>query len=1124
MPLPVRKPAARRAALRLELLEARAVPAAAVGVNFSGGSGNTFAPPDSDGAIGPANYVQFINGRFAVYSKTGSLVSAKSDRAFWNAALAHSGQSGVTDVSDPRILYDPLSDRWFASQITIDVDVGNLVLVGRSDTNNPAGSWSAAKYLAVDSNTFGDFDTLGLDANAVYVGTVNFDSTNSAPAGDTITSIPKADLLASIPSVANRTMNTTTGFQEGEVLAGVTNFASNPTHGSILGGDAYMAGRVRRTWVTGAGGPNATFGPTDSILVQAANNPTQAHQPDGTAQIDPLDNRFGSTVYQVGDLILAVRSFLDQLSGFDAVRLTVISDSRGQVVTEATWRRTGFDYLDPSVAMNAFGDIVIGFTRSGVALGSGATDGRLGAYAVTAFLDPNNPAAGVQFGSEFKLKAGSTTGYHMFGGPFERWGDFSATSVDPTDPTSFWTTQEYAVAPGTWGTRISQVVVSPRVTGVSSTVANGTYGFGAVIPITVTFNAPVVVTGTPQLFLAAGIDAVGTYTSGSGTNTLTFTYTVRHSDVSADLDYVSSSALVLNGATIKLKSSKVSLDAILTLPNPGDPGSLGANKDIVIDTRPKVTGGVTSPLPNGTYHTTAVIPITVTFNTAVDVVGTPLLQLNAGAVATASYASGSGTNVLTFNYTVQDGQQSFDLDYSSSAALVTNGGSIQDHLGGLAADLTLPNPGAAGSLGANKKIVIDGLSPVVVGVTSSLANGAYGFGQVIPITVTFNKTVDVTGTPELALNSGGTADYTGGTTTSTLSFSYTVGAGDFVADLDAASATALTLNGGTITDPLTGLDAYLAVPVAPAANSLAGSKNISVDARPAELQDVTSTEPDGSYAAGTVIPITITFTKPVDVTGTPLLALNSGGTATYTGGNGTFTALTFTYTVQAGENAADLDAASATALTLNGGTILDHLFGTPVPLDVPFGAANPNSLAAHKDLVIDTTAPSVVDYRVVFGSNSYSLNGSARFDLPWRITSIQVVFDEPITAGAASSLTGLAADRLTGLGTKTLTWRLTTPLVLGSPATALAASGPSALTDRAGNPIRPFSQGFKVLWGDFDDNGVVDGRDEAAIRGHQAGPYQPGSAGYNLFADLSGDGIVNLVDVGIARSRNGAHL
>lgn len=1124
MPLPARPPAARRAALRLEPLEARAVPAAAVGVNFSGGSGNTFAPPDSDGAVGPSNYVQFINGRFAVYTKSGSPVgSIRSDRAFWNAALSHSGLPGVTAVSDPRILYDPFSDRWFASEITIGVNAGNRVLVGRSDTNNPAGSWHANSYLAVDGNTLGDFDTLGLDAFGVYIGTTNF-NTGGNLVGSTLNSIPKADLLRPVPSVDNRTANTQTTFNLGEVPVGVTNFAPNPPHASVVAAEQFAAGFLKRTTITGTGGPNAQFSQPTTMFVQTTPDPVPARQPDGTAVIDPLDARFGSTIYQVGDLILGVRSFRDPQTGFDAVRLSVLSDSQTAVVTEATWGRTGFDYIDPSVAMNAYGDIVIGFTRSSSILGSGANDGRLGAYAVTATLDLTNSSAGVQWGSEFQLRAGGSAKYHpgITEGVLERWGDFSATGVDPTDPTSFWTTQEYAVNPTTWGTRISQVVVSPRVSGVSSTAANGTYGVGAIIPITVTFNAPVVVTGTPLLDLAAGLDVVATYTGGSGTNTLTFTYTVGHAQQTDDLDYVSSTAIDLNGGTIKLKSSKVNLAANLTLPTPGDSGSLGANKDIVIDTRPKVTGGVSSPLQNGTYHTNTVVPITVTFNGAVDVSGTPELLLNSGAGAVADYVSGTGTATLTFNYTVLDGQQSADLDYTSTAALLTNGGSIRDHFGGLAADVTLPAPEAAGSLGANKNLMIDGRSPVIIGLDSSLADGPYGFGQVIPVKVTFNKSVDVTGIPRLALNSGGAANYTGGTGSAILTFSYTVGLGDFTTDLDAATPAALT--GGTIIDQSTGVDAYRFVPVAPAAGSLAVGKDIAVDARPAELSDVTSTKPNGAYRAGVVIPITVTFSKLVDVTGTPLLSLNSGGTATYTGGTGTFTSLSFTYTVQPGDTAADLDAASDAALTLNGGTIQDHVFGNPVPLVVPVGAADPRSLAAHKNLVIDTKAPSVVDYRVVFGSKWYSLNGSTRFDLPWRVTAIQVVFDEPITAGTAASLIGPPADRLTGLGTTTLTWHLATALAQGSPTTLLSITGATALTDRAGNPINPFAKGFIVLWGDVNDDHTVNGADEAAVRNFQAAPYQPGSAGYNLFADLSGDGIVNLIDVGIARSRSGTQL
>ena len=140
------------------------------------------------------------------------------------------------------------------------------------------------------------------------------------------------------------------------------------------------------------------------------------------------------------------------------------------------------------------------------------------------------------------------------------------------------------------------------------------------------------------------------------------------------------------------------------------------------------------------------------------------------------------------------------------------------------------------------------------------------------------------------------------------------------------------------------------------------------------------------------------------VTGTPQLALNSGGTASYSGGNGTDT-LTFLYVVAAGQNSSRLDYASTAGLTLNGGTIVDSGNNNPVDLDLPApGAAG--SLSANSDIVIDTVAPTVVDYRVLFGSESYSLIGSARLDLPWQITGIQVEFSKPIANADMNSLSG----------------------------------------------------------------------------------------------------------------------
>ncbi len=112
---------------------------------------------------------------------------------------------------------------------------------------------------------------------------------------------------------------------------------------------------------------------------------------------------------------------------------------------------------------------------------------------------------------------------------------------------------------------------------VTSSTPNGTYLTNQSISIQVSFNGAVTVTGIPQLALNSG--GTAKYSSGSGSATLTFTYTVGASDSSAHLDYASTAALTLNGGAIKDANLA---DAILTLPAPGTPGSLGANTSIVI--------------------------------------------------------------------------------------------------------------------------------------------------------------------------------------------------------------------------------------------------------------------------------------------------------------------------------------------------------------------------------------------------------------------------------------------------------------------------------------------------------------------------------------------------------------
>jgi len=504
-------------------------------------------------------------------------------------------------------------------------------------------------------------------------------------------------------------------------------------------------------------------------------------------------------------------------------------------------------------------------------------------------------------------------------------------------------------AAGSLGANKAIVIVSALgVTNVTSTIANGTYTTGDVIPVTVTFSQVVNVTGTPQLTLETGTtDRVVNYSSGSGTVTLTFSYTVQAGDTSADLDYAATTSLALNGGTIR---NAALTDAILTLPAPAATGSLGANKAIVLSVL--AVKNVTSTTADGTYTAGTVIPVTITFNQAVTVTGTPQLTLETGTTdRTVNYTSGTGTATLTFNYTVQSGDTSADLDYKATTSLALNSGTIKNATL-TDATLTLPTPGAPRSLGANKAIVI--VSTLgVTNVTSTAADGTYTTGAVIPVTVTFSQVVNVTGFPQLTLETGTTdraASYISGTGTATLTFNYTVQAGDISADLDYVATTSLALNGGTIKNAAGTINATLTLPAPGVAGSLGANKAIVISTL--AVTNVSSTAANGTYTTGFVIPVTITFSEAVTVVGTPQLTLETGTTdrvINYSSGTGTVT-LTFSYTVQAGDTSADLDYKATTSLVLNGGTIQNAaLVNATLTLPAP-GAAG--SLGYNKALVI----------------------------------------------------------------------------------------------------------------------------------------------------------------------------
>lgn len=298
--------------------------------------------------------------------------------------------------------------------------------------------------------------------------------------------------------------------------------------------------------------------------------------------------------------------------------------------------------------------------------------------------------------------------------------------------------------------------------------------------------------------------------------------------------------------------------------------------EIVIDMIPPEDPTVSSDTPAGTYTVGDVIDVYVQYNEPIRVVGTPTLALNiAPGPSTAIYdpvatAAWPDRDRVYFSYTVQPGDAVAALDYAAPAALLLNGGFIED-LAANPAPIVLPAPGGPGSLAGTKTIAIDTAAPTVVApfVATTSPAGTYVVGSPpVTLTVTFSEPVFVTGTPQLQLNSfpGRVATYSGGSSTNTLSFTYIVQPGDDTTALNYASTTALLLNGGQIRD-LAGNNAILTLP-GPNANPPLGGTVIVIAATPTVIQ-VSSPNPAGLYSAGDTVLIRVMFDKVVTVAAGP---------------------------------------------------------------------------------------------------------------------------------------------------------------------------------------------------------------------------------------------------------------
>lgn len=382
--------------------------------------------PDVNGAVGPNHVVLLIKGAYRAFDKsTGAMVQQLNDVDFWNQSFANNGLSYQTTQtrgpSDPRMLFDPASNRWFAvgiDQVNTNNGVLNIAVSNGTDPTAP-GAWKGFTYTPAPNVGWADFPTIGINNDGLTICASIF-SASGAGRGSTISQIPLQSLLSNTPSAA--------AAQTEPINA----FIANPTVAI-----ASTAGPMP-VITAGAGGQNprgSSRGGNESIAYRLLRVPinqggaTAAPQPMGAAGITVIADRITSNVILRNDEIWGAN---DEGGAVHWFRLDANS---GAVIEEGRFSDPELFYFYPSLAINSVGDVVIGMNGS-------SGERFVSSFAVAGKLSGNV----TEFGEPQLLKSGADT-YTVFDGAGRnRWGDYSTTVADPSNPSAFWTFQEI-VAP-----------------------------------------------------------------------------------------------------------------------------------------------------------------------------------------------------------------------------------------------------------------------------------------------------------------------------------------------------------------------------------------------------------------------------------------------------------------------------------------------------------------------------------------------------------------------------------------------------------------------------------------------------------------------------------------------------
>lgn len=430
-------------------------------LNFAGQGYTGVNPPDTVGDVGGDYYVQSINGSggamVTVYNKTTGALAAGP---FAMDGLA-AGGSCATGLGDPIVLFDRGADRWVLTEFASS---GNHLCVYISTTNNPTGT-----YCRYDFTTpaFPDYPKYGVWTDAYYVTT-----NESSP---TIYALDRANMMTcgTARAAQSFTVASLSGFSFQTLtpadLDGVTDppvgtpgilmrHRDTEVHGpsGMPSADQLELWAFHVDWTTPASStltalPAISTAEFDSTLCGLTSFSCMSMpgvtQGSGSS-LDPLRevvmNRLGYRVLDgqqvlVGNLVTDVGSDQGGVRWFE-LRNT---GSGWSLAQEGTYSPDAVNRWMGAIAMDSAGNILLGYNASN---GSVAPSLR---YTGRYSTDP----AGTMTVAETVLVAGSAANGS------NRYGDYAAMSVDPSDDCTFWFTGEYNAA-STWSTRVGSVKFS----------------------------------------------------------------------------------------------------------------------------------------------------------------------------------------------------------------------------------------------------------------------------------------------------------------------------------------------------------------------------------------------------------------------------------------------------------------------------------------------------------------------------------------------------------------------------------------------------------------------------------------------------------------------------------------